>query len=73
MLLLNGYPLSFIQAQIRKFLNKRHNNISQSQPTDESSNQSFNRIILFRLPYIGNQSVQIEKELRSFFREYLID
>ena len=73
MLLLNGYPLSFIQAQIRKFLNERHNSITQSQPTDESSNQSSNRIILFRLPYIGNQSVKIEKELRSFFRKYLID
>ena len=73
MLLLNGYPLSFIQAQIRKFLNERRNNITQSQSTDESSNQSSNRIILFRLPYIGNQSIQIEKELRSFFRKYLID
>ena len=72
-LLLNGYPLSFMQAQIRKFLNKRHNNISQSHPTDESSNQSSNRIIFFRLPYIGNQSIQIEKELRPFFRKYLID
>ena len=72
MLLLNGYPLSFIQAEIRKFLNERHNSITQSQSTDESSNQSSNRI-LFRLPYIRNQSITIEKEVRSFFRKYRID
>ena len=65
-LLLNGYLLSFIQTQNRKFLNKRHNNVTQSQLINESSNQSSNRIILFRLPYIGNQSIQIEKKLLFF-------
>ena len=51
MLLRNGYPLPFIQNQIRRFLNNK-----QATP------------LILRLPFIGNTSLHIEKEFKSFFR-----
>ena len=69
MLLKNGYPLFFIQNQIRKFLNKKHqsnlNNNSDYQPSP------YQRCIFFKLSCIGSTSLQVEKELRTFFQRKL--
>ena len=63
------YPLSFIQNQIRKFLNNKHqfnlNNIFDYQPC------SYQRCIFFNLSYIGSTLLHVEKELRSFFQRKL--
>ena len=65
MLLKNGYPLNFIQTQIRRFLDSKHQ-ISNSKPPDKNL-----RRMIFKLPYIGNASVHLEKELQSFYRRKL--
>ena len=65
----NGYSLRYIDKQIRLFFNKRHeptiiqkydtSNNCESMKTLESK-----EIFLFlRLPYLGNISLQIEKEI----------
>ena len=65
MQLKNGYPLNFIQTQICRFLDSKHQ-ISNSKPPDENL-----RRMIFKLPYIGNASVHLEKELQSFYRREL--
>ena len=65
MLLKNGYPLNFIQTQICRFLDSKHQ-ISNSKPPDKNL-----RRMIFKLPYIGNASVHLEKELQSFYRRKL--
>ena len=64
MLLRNGYPLSFTQNQVWKFLNNKH----QSNPNSNSTYQSspHQRCIFFKLSYIGSTSLQVEKELHLF-------
>ena len=69
MLLKNGYPLSFIQNQIRNFLNHKHqfnlDNNSNYQPCP------YQRCIFFKLSDIGSTSLLVEKELRSCFQRKL--
>ena len=65
LLLRNGYPLSFIQNHIRRFLNKRYSNLTSK------NNDKHTRRIILKLPYIGNPSIQLEKEFKSFFRRHL--
>ena len=65
MLLENGYPLNFIQIQICRFLYSKHQ-ISYSKPPDKNL-----RRMIFKLPYIGNASVHLEKELQSCYRRKL--
>lgn len=67
-LLKNGYPLPFIQSQIRNFLNQKFSN-----PFPSSNNENHIPRIILKLPFIGNPSVQLEKELKSFFRHNLND
>ena len=66
MLLKNGYPLSFIQNQIRRFLNSKYS-------SSIFKNQDQKRIprIILKLPFIGDPSLHVEKELKSFFRHCL--
>ena len=69
MLLKNGYLFSFIQNQIRKFLNNKHqfnlDNNSNYQPCP------YQCCIFFKLSYVGSTSLQVEYELRSFFQRKL--
>ena len=68
----NDYPLRYIDKQIRLFFNKRHkspimkiydtSNNSESLKTSESKEIS----LFLRLPYLGNISLQIEKEIRQY-------
>ena len=66
MLLRNGYPLPFIQNQIRRFLNNKHSDLNISKKVDKQATR-----LILRLPFIGNTSLHIEKELKSFFRRQL--
>ena len=52
MLLKNGYPLNFIQTQICRFLDSKHQ-ISNSKVRDKNL-----RRMIFKLLYIGNASVR---------------
>ena len=63
----NGYPDWFIDKQIKIFLNKRYKNT----PKDKQEKTTDIRRILLYLPYLGETSRQLEKELRNFFRKYL--
>ena len=60
MLLKNGYPLNFIQTQICRFLDIKHQ-ISNSKPPDKNL-----RRMIFKLPYIGNASVALGKRTSKF-------
>ena len=66
MLLRNGYPLLFIQNQIRRFLNNKHSDLKVSKKVDKQATR-----LILRLPFIGNTSLHTEKELKSFFRRQL--
>ena len=50
---------------IRRFLDSKHQ-ISNSKPPDKNL-----RRMIFKLPYIGNASVLLKKELESFYRRKL--
>ena len=73
----NGYPLRYIEKQIRLFLNKRHeppiiqkydiSNNCENLKTSESKEIS----LFLRLPYLGNISLQTEKEIRQYLIENL--
>ena len=65
MLLKNGYPLNFIQTEICRFLDSKHQ-ICDSKPPNKNL-----RGMNFKLLYIGNPSVHLEKELQSFYRRKL--
>ena len=62
------YPLFFIQYQIRKFLNNKQSNINSNSNYRPCPYQC---CIFFKLSYIGSTSLQVEKELRSFFQRKL--
>ena len=73
----SDYPLWYLDKQIRLFLNKRHEspimqkydtgNNCESLKTSESKEIS----LFLRLPYLGNISLQIEKEIRQYLIENL--
>jgi len=67
MLLRNGYPLLFVQNQIRRFLNSKY---SESD-SHRKKGRRIPRIIL-KLPSIGDSYLHLEKELKLFFRRYLL-
>ena len=56
MLLRNGYPLPFIQNQIRRFLNNKHSDLNISKKVDKLATR-----LILRLPFIGNTSLHIKK------------
>jgi len=62
----NGYPLWFIQKQIREFLNRKYS--IKFTPTQNNNV----RRILFKLPYIGYMSINFEK-LKTFLQQTLAD
>ena len=64
----NGYPDWFIDRQIKIFLNKRYKNTPSKNKQERTTD--IWRILLY-MPYLGEASVQLEKELRNFFRKYL--
>ena len=68
MLLRNGYPLHFIQNQISRFLDNKYFKSNFKQKCEEHIHRP--RIIL-KLPFIGDHSLRVEKELQSFFHRYL--
>jgi len=70
-LLKNGYPLQFIDNQICRFMNKKHQ-IQQSS-NNQLPKPHISKVlhIIFKLPYIGDPSLHIQKELRNFFRKKL--
>jgi len=67
MLLRKGYPLSFSQNQIRRFLYSKYSESDSHRKND----RRIPRIIL-KLPFIGDPSLHLEKELKVFFRCYLL-
>ena len=68
MLLRNGYPLHFIQNQISRFLDNKYCKSNFKQKCEEHVHRL--RIIL-KLPFIGDHSLHVEKELQSFFHRHL--
>ena len=75
MLLNNGYPRRFIGYQIRKFMNKKHLTQSSCNSFHSQSIPQLHELprIFFKLPYIGEPSIHIEKELKHFFWKKLQD
>ena len=66
-LMKNEYPLAFIDKCIRKFLNQKF--APKRPPAQTQSKPS--RQLFVTLPYLGNISLQIEKELLYFTRRHL--
>ena len=69
MLKRNGYPTWFIDTQIKRFFNT-----TRSQPRSGEKSQITKDKSLFsilRLPYIGDTSHQIEKEIKKFLNKKL--
>jgi len=64
----NGYPDWFIDKQIKIFLNKRYKNTPSKNKQERTTD--IRRILLY-MSYLGETSVQLEKELRNFFQKYL--
>ena len=60
----NGYPDWFIDRQIKIFLNERYKNTPSKNKQERTTD--IRRILLY-MPYLGETSVQLEKELRNFF------
>jgi len=63
----NGYPDWFIVKEIKIFLNKRYKNTPKNK---QEKTTDILRILLY-LPYLGETSLQLEKELRNFYRKQL--
>ena len=63
----NGYPDWFIDKQIKIFLNKRY----KITPKNKQEKTTDIRRILLYLPYLGETYLQLETELRNFFRKHL--
>ena len=68
MLLRNGYPLHFIQNQISRFLDNKYCKSNCNQKSEERIHRP---CIILKLPFIGDHSLYVEKELQSFFHRYL--
>ena len=69
MLLRNGYPLHFIQNQISRFLDNKY---CKSKYKQKSEKHIHHPRIILKLPFIGDYSLHVEKELQSFFHCYLL-
>ena len=65
-LMRNEYPSRFIDKCIRQFLNKKFSQLPKTQT------QTCNHFT-FKLPYLGNISHNIEKELQQFIKKQLPD
>ena len=59
--------MRFIDKQMKIFLIKRYKNTLKNKQEKMSD---IRRILLY-LPYLGETSLQLEKELRNFFRKHL--
>ena len=66
-LLRNEYPSGFIDKSIRQFLNKKF--ASRTPFIQKNPSKYF----LFKLPYLGNISHHVEKELKEFIHKHLPD
>jgi len=64
----NEYPDWFKDKQIKIFLNKRYKDTPSKNKQERTTDI---RRILLHVSYLGETSVQLEKELRNFFRKYL--
>ena len=64
-LLKNGYPQRVIDNVIRKYLNNKH---APTTDRDESVDENPSKLVFFKLPFLGDTSYHIEKELKSFLQ-----
>ena len=64
----NGYPTGFLNQQIRIFFNKMHEKVKTPEVEEKPDSESKTRPIfsILKLPYIGDMSHQIEKEIRQY-------
>ena len=64
----NGYPTGFLNQQIRIFFNKMHEKVKTPEVEEKLDSESKTRPIfsIVKLPYIGDMSHQIEKEIRQY-------
>ena len=66
-LLRNEYPSGFIDKYIRQFLNKKF------APRTPFIQNNLSKYFLFKLPYLGNISHHVEKELKELIHKHLPD
>ena len=66
----NGYPTRFINNQIRKFFNKMHET-KKSPEVEDTEKEARPKFSILKLPYIGDASHQIEKEIQQFLHKKL--
>ena len=59
----NGYPYDFFHRVVNKFLCKKFENV-------ENSNIDINRKNCLKLPFIGKESVILQKALKKLFLDY---
>ena len=71
LLLNNGYPRRFIDFQIRKFMNKKHLTQSSFNSFHSQSIPQLHKLsrIFFNLPYTGEPSITLKKNLYFFLEE----
>ena len=69
----NGYPTGFLNKQIRVFFNKMHERVITPEVEEKPDIENKTRPIfsILKLPYIGDKSHQIEKEIRQFLFQKL--
>ena len=60
----NGYPLSFIQNQVRKFLNSKFSGNLSPLHTDQYLSTN-----VIKIPYIGTPSIIFKKRLKQQFKK----
>ena len=63
----NGYPANFVDNQIKRYLDKQHGNQCREGQTINPCHHG----IFLSLPFIGNSSIHLKKELMSFCRRHL--
>ena len=68
MLQKNGYPTGFLNQQIQIFFNKMHERVKtpEVEKRPDAENKTRPIFSILKLPYIGDMSHQIEKEIRQF-------
>ena len=66
----NGYPTRFINNQIQKFFNKMHET-KKSPEVEDTENKARPKFSILKLPYIGDASHQIEREIWQFLYKKL--
>ena len=54
----NGYPDGFFQKQVKRFLDNKYNNVSES--IDESE-KLVEKMYLLMIPYVGKPSLILSK------------